>query len=136
MVEMDLVEIQITGENGSQVIILQEKAGIRSFPIIIGNYEVIILDQTVRSFETSRPLTHDLVLNVLEGLGAQLSGVLVDDLRDNAFIGKLLIKKNDGTTERIDTRPSDAIVLAMKRKVPIYVEEHVLQSANLEEEDE
>lgn len=136
MVEMELVEIEITGEAGPQVIILQEKEGSRNFPIFIGNYEVMILDQTVRGFDTSRPLTHDLVLNVVEGLGGTLTGILVDELRSETFIGKLLVRDASGETQRIDTRPSDAIILAMKAKVPIYVAEEVLQVTNLEQEDD
>lgn len=134
MVEMELVEIQITDELGPQIIILKEKGGSRHFPIFIGNYEVAILDQTVKGGESPRPLTHDLVLNVLDGLGGRLVGVVVDELRTDTFHGKLLIRGNHGEVERIDTRPSDAIILAMKRKAPIYVEEEVLRATSGDED--
>lgn len=135
MVEMELVEIQMTGESGAQVIILQEKDGKRNFPIFIGNYEVAILDTVIRGMELERPLTHDLTLNVLDGLGGKLTGIVVDELRGNTFIGKLLVKGPSGEMERIDTRPSDAIILAMKRRVPIYVAEEVLAATNMEEDE-
>ncbi len=135
LVEMELVEIQITGESGPQIIILQEKDGDRNFPIFIGNYEIAILDQTVRGLETGRPLTHDLVLNVVDGLGGELTGVMVDELRGQTFIGKLMIKDVNGETIRIDSRPSDAIVLATKTKVPIFVAEEVLQETKLNDDE-
>lgn len=136
MVEMELVEIQMTGENGPQIIILQEKEGDRHFPIYIGNYEVLILDQTVRGFQSSRPLTHDLIVNVIEGLNATLTGVVVDELRGDTFIGKLLVRNADGEMEQIDSRPSDAIIVASKRQVPIYVAEEVLQATNLNDDED
>lgn len=135
MVEMDLIEIEITGENGPQIIILQEKDGDRNFPIYIGNYEVMILDQTVRGFNTSRPLTHDLVLNAIESLGGTLTGVLVSELRGETFIGKLLVRTTDGETTHVDSRPSDAIILAMKRRAPIYVAEEVLAATSSETDE-
>lgn len=134
MVEMELVEIQITDELGPQIIILREKHGNRHFPIYIGPHEVAILDQTVKGVEPARPLTHDLVLNVLDGLGGRLVGVVVDELRRDTFHGKLLVRGNHGEVERVDTRPSDAIILAMKRSVPIYVEEEVLRATASEED--
>ncbi len=136
LIEMDLVEIQISGENGPQILILKEKDGDRYFPIYIGSYEAAILDQTVRGMETARPLTHDLVLNVVDGLGGELTGIMVDELREETFIGKLMVRISSGETVRIDTRPSDAIVLAMKRRVPIYVAEEVLAATNLERDDD
>ncbi len=136
MIEMELAEVQITGEAGPQIIILQEKEGDRSFPIFIGNYEVMILDQTVRGFETSRPLTHDLILNTIEGLNGTLTGVLVDELRNDTFIGKLLVRTTDGEVVRIDTRPSDAMVLAAKTQVPIYVAEEVLAATSLDQTED
>lgn len=136
MIEMDLVEIQISEELGPQVIILKEKEGDRHFPIFIGGYEAAILDQTVRGMETIRPLTHDLIINVIDGCGCQLTGVVVDALLKDTFHGKLLVKNGDGETVRVDTRPSDAIVLAMKTRVPIYVEDEVLEETSHSDEDE
>ena len=135
MIEMNLIEIQITGEAGPQIIILQEKEGTRHFPIFIGNYEVAILDATVRGIEVERPLTHDLILNVVDGMEGKLTGVVVDELRGNTFIGKLLVKNGRGEVVRVDTRPSDAIILAVKRRVPIYVEDDVLQATNMEDDE-
>ncbi|MCC6546251.1 bifunctional nuclease family protein [Candidatus Sumerlaeota bacterium] len=135
MIEMDLVEIQVTNDAPHQVIILQEKEGGRHFPIYIGNYEVTVLDSAIREMTHERPLTHDLALNIVDSLEGKLTGVVVDELRGNTFIGKLLVKNGHGEITRVDTRPSDAIILAMKRRVPIYVEEEVLASTHLEENE-
>lgn len=133
MVEMDLVEIQVAEMSGVQIIILQEKEGTRHFAIFIGPYEASILEHAIKGFHAARPLTHDLILNVIEGMEGRLVGVLVDELRNDTYHGKLLVKTGNGVVARIDSRPSDAIVLAMKERVPIYVEEEVLRATNNEE---
>jgi hypothetical protein len=74
-------------------------------------------------------MTHDLIFNIIDGLEARLVGVCVDDLREETFHGKLMIELTDGKQVLIDSRPSDAIVLAMKRQAPIYVEDSVLDAA-------
>jgi len=136
LIEVELVEIQINGDQqGSQVVILQEKDGARGFAIFIGPYEAAILDQTVHRIETSRPLTHDLILNAIDGLNGTLTGIAVSELRNETFVGKLLVRNGDGETVEIDTRPSDALILAIKRRVPIYAAEEVL-SLLAQEEDE
>ncbi|CAN5310773.1 bifunctional nuclease family protein [soil metagenome] len=135
MIEMDLVEIQVSETTGSQVVTLQEKDGARNFQIYIGPYEAAILDHAVKGQQAPRPLTHDLVLNVIDGLGGKLTGVLVDELRNDTFYGKLLVRTGAGEVERIDSRPSDAIVLAMKEKAPIYVEDEVLEMTSGDDEE-
>ena len=135
MVEMDLVEIQVSEMSGVQIIILQEKEGTRHFAIFIGPYEASILEHAIKGYEAARPLTHDLILNVVESMEGKLAGVLVDELRNDTYHGKLLVKTGGGEMVRVDSRPSDAIVLAMKERVPIYVEEEVLRATNAEEDD-
>jgi bifunctional DNase/RNase len=136
-VEMELREIQMKDDVvGSQVIILGEKNGERTFPIFIGYSEAFALDMTLHGFKNERPMTHDLVFNVIEGLGAELHHVLIDDLQNNTFFGKLVLQTPDGSEMLIDSRPSDAIVLAAKRKLPIFVAEVVLERIIREDEEE
>lgn len=125
MVKMELARIMISETSDHQIIVLQEAQGQRSFPIVIGLHEAWAIDRAVKGIPTPRPLTHDLLNNVIEGLGAGLSQIVINDLRNNTFYAKLMIKRSDGTIE-IDSRPSDAIALAMQRKTPIFVEEKVL----------
>lgn len=139
LVEMELREIQMKDDTiGSQIIVLGEKNGAREFPIFIGYAEALALDLALHGYKNIRPMTHDLIYNVVDGLGATMTHILVDDLRQDTFYGKLVLKTAQGSQEVIDTRPSDAIVLATKRQLPIFVAEHVLEQVlrHQEEEDE
>jgi len=131
MVEMDLSELQRSFVSPYNVVILKEKDGIRYFPIFIGTYEADATQRAIYEEHAARPLTHDLVTNIIDGIGGTLEGVLVDSLDENTFHGKLLIKTGDESHVKIDSRPSDAIVLAVKAKVPIFVSETVLDQADM-----
>ena len=127
MVEMRLCEIQISYITPIHIVVLTEIDGDRSFPIFIGQNEAKAADDAVFGRKAPRPLTHDLILNVLNGLGATLEGIMVDALDSDTYHGKLLVKNADGEHVKIDSRPSDAIVLATKVGVPIYVAEEILE---------
>jgi uncharacterized protein len=137
LVEMELREIQIKADTlgGSQVVVLGEKTGSREFPIFIGFAEAIALDAALHKQKHQRPLTHDLIGNLLVGLHARLMRVIVDDLHDDIFFGKLVVRTPLATEELIDSRPSDAIVLAVKHEAPIFVSEEVLERATHSPED-
>jgi uncharacterized protein len=127
-VEMELREIQIVEDfTTSQIIVLAEKYGDRAFPIFIGLHEAMAMDLAVRGETTPRPLTHDLVLNTVDGAGATLVRVLIVKLEHETFFGALELKTASGELTRIDARPSDAIVISAKRQAPIFVEEKVLR---------
>lgn len=129
LVEMELREIQISEADSHQIILLGEKEGERIFPIFIGFFEAAAMDHAVRGVKTPRPMTHDLICNILEGLGATLKRILVDELREDTFHGKLVLETEDGREVIVDTRPSDAIVLACKYGAPIFVASQVLDEA-------
>lgn len=124
-VQMDLKRIIISDVHDSQVIMLREVDGERSFPIVIGFFEAASIDRRVKGVPTPRPLTHDLVANVVEMLGAELQDILINELIDHTYFAKLRIRK-DGELIEVDSRPSDAIAVAVTAKVPIYVNEDVL----------
>lgn len=137
LVEMELREIQMKDDAiGSQIIVLGEKNGTREFPIFIGYAEALALDLALHGYKNIRPMTHDLIYNIVEGLGGEMIQVIVDDLRQDTFFGKLVIRTAQGARELIDSRPSDAIVLATKRQLPIFVAEHVLDQVLRHQEDE
>jgi bifunctional DNase/RNase len=135
MIEMELREIQMSHMSPMNIVVLEEKDGNRSFPIYIGSNEAKAADDAVFGRQMARPMTHDLILNVLEGLGAALEGVLVDSLESDTFHGKLLVRTREGKHIKIDSRPSDAIVLAMKVRAPIYVAEEVVDKVQREPEE-
>lgn len=126
MIQMELSKIMISETNDHQIIILKEKEGQRSFPIVIGLHEAWAIDRAVKEIPTPRPLTHDLLYSVITGLNAGLMRIIINDLKNNTFYAKLVLQRNNEFVE-IDSRPSDAIALAMQKKsTPIFVEEKVL----------
>lgn len=133
-IEVELREIHLAEDPlRAQIIVLAEKEGERSFPIYIGMHEALALEMAARREKAPRPLTHDLILNVLEGVGAELVRVLVVKLERDTYYGALEVRTADGETVRIDARPSDSIVLATKCQVPIFVEEKVLNEVGVVE---
>ena len=132
---MEVNTLVITETTDEQVVVLKEVGGEQRFPIVIGSYEALALDRKLRSISLPRPLTHDLVGNILTGLDVKLLRVVVTDLKNNTFYAKLVIKRN-GKEIEIDSRPSDAIVLAAQFKARIYVEEKVLKKASGEISEE
>jgi hypothetical protein len=125
MVEMELSKILITETSDYQVIWLREKGGHRTFPILIGIVEAAAIDRTVREIKTPRPLTHDLLASTITNLGGQLDRIVVCDLRKNTFYAKLMIQQN-GSMVEVDSRPSDAVALAVRLNARVFVEEDVL----------
>ena len=125
MVEVELKRIMITETSDHQIIVLKEKDGPRSFPIVIGIYEATAIDRGVKEIRTPRPLTHDLLIDVIRQLGGKIARIVVSELRDGTFYARLVIEQNGGAVE-VDTRPSDAIALAVQDGTPIFVAEEVL----------
>jgi uncharacterized protein len=124
-VQMELKRIIISEVHDQQVIMLREVDGERSFPIVIGIFEATSIDRRVKNIPTPRPLTHDLVTNVIEQLGGELQDIVISELIEHTYFAKLRIR-SEGDLLEIDCRPSDAIALAVTAKVPIFVNEDVL----------
>jgi uncharacterized protein len=125
-VRMDLARIVINDTSEQQIIILKERDGPRQFPIVIGLTEAVAIDRRVKGIVTPRPLTHDLLADVISELEGELEKIVVHDLRDHTFYAKLVIRRN-GELVEVDARPSDAIALGVGSDTPIYAEERVLQ---------
>lgn len=122
---MELKRIIISEINEQQVIVLKEAEGDRHFSIMIGIFEATSIDRRVKRLPTPRPLTHDLVANVIDQMGGELSDIYISELREGTYFAKLRIKFN-GELVEVDCRPSDAVALAVTADVPIYVAEEVL----------
>lgn len=125
MIKMELAKIIIAETSEEQIIVLKEAEGARSFPIIIGIYEAAALDRKIKNIKTPRPLTHDLIEKIIDGFNGRLLRVIITDIKNHTFYAKLVFKFNEKDLE-IDSRPSDAIVLAIQLNAPIYVQEKVL----------
>ena len=122
---MELKRIIISEIHEQQVILLREVDGERSFSIMIGIFEATSIDRRVKHLPSPRPLTHDLVASVIDNLGGELRDVYISELRDHTYFAKLRIR-HDGETIEVDSRPSDAIAVAVTVDVPIFVAEDVL----------
>ena len=126
---MELKRIIINEVHDQQVIMLREVEGERSFPIVIGIFEATSIDRRVKGITNPRPLTHDLVANVVESLGGELQDIFISDLREHTYFAKLRIR-HEGELIEVDCRPSDAIALAVTARVPIFVAEDVIAEAS------
>ncbi len=126
-VEMSLARIIINETCEQQVIWLAESSGERQFPIVIGANEAVAIDRRVKGFKPPRPMTHDLMAQIIESLDGTLEQILINDLQDHTFYAKLVIR-HDSELIEVDARPSDAIALGIASETQILVAEHVLNA--------
>jgi len=126
-VQMELSRIIISEINDQQVVYLKEVEGERTFPILIGLFEATSIDRRVKHHSSPRPLTHDLLVAVVESLGGEFQDVVISELKDHTYYATIRIRR-DGELLEIDSRPSDAIAVAVTcdPSLPIYVSEEVL----------
>ena len=129
LIEVELFQVIITEGQPQQVIVLRERGGDRYFPIFIGYNEAMAIDRKLKDAQVPRPLTHDLLFNIIEQMGGRLTRIVVNDLKEETYYAMLEIKRGDEIIE-VDSRPSDAIALAVRTTVPIFVEEQVLNRAS------
>ncbi len=134
---MEKIQVDILGlstspaSGGAYALILKEVNGNRRLPIIIGAFEAQSIALEMEGIKPPRPLTHDLMKNILESVGADLSEITISELRDGTFYAKLILD-----SQEIDARPSDAIALAVRFGVPIFVIDKVMDEAAFLPENE
>lgn len=128
-VRMELARILICEYQDLQIIELQEIEGERRFPILIGLAEAEAIRRRFQGIEMKRPLTHELLANVIEAFDATIESVTICDLAEHTFYACINIRTKAGDLLEIDSRPSDAIALGAASDIPILVEEHVLDGA-------
>jgi len=131
---LDKVQCEILGlsaspaTGGAYAILLKEIDGTRRLPIIIGAFEAQAIALEMEGIKPPRPLTHDLLKQLVDNLGANVIEVVVSELKENTFYAKIILEVS-GLTNEIDARPSDAIALAVRSYAPIYVAESVMSAA-------
>ncbi len=130
MLEMSIDSIRVSPMNYQRVVLLKEKGADRYLPIWIGPAEADAIAVKLQDLSVPRPLTHDLLRTVIDTLGGSLNHILVSDLQNDTFYAKITIQTN-GESKEIDCRPSDAVALAVRAKVPIYAEESVMEKAGI-----
>lgn len=131
LVPMELARIIISELNDQQVVYLREVDGDRSFPILIGLFEASHINRYVKGEAPVRPLTHDLLRHAIEQLGGEVQDIVINNLQDHTYFANIRVKQN-GELIELDSRPSDAIALAVQFKpaLPIYVEDTVLDEVS------
>ncbi len=126
-IEVELSRIVIDETSDQQIIILKEKEGDRNLPIVIGIVEIMAIDRRLKGKTTIRPLTHDLLGNIIEALGIKIERVVISDLQNHTYYATIHLNTGDKIVE-VDSRPSDAIAVGVATNVPIYVAEHVFEN--------
>jgi bifunctional DNase/RNase len=127
-IEMTIKGLMIDPITNMPIIVLRDSEGQRLLPIWVGVFEANAIALQIENVQTPRPMTHDLLKNILQDLAAQVERVVVTELKENTFYA-LIHVKTGGQTITVDARPSDAIALALRTGSPIYVEEAVIQNA-------
>jgi len=135
MIELELVGVRVELPHNQPIVLLKERTGDRFLPIWIGAVEATSIAFALQGVVTARPMTHDLMRNMLEDLAVSLDRVVVTALRDGTFYAELQMTQ-DGESFVTSSRPSDAIALAVRATVPIFANEEVLAEAGIEIEDE
>jgi len=130
MIEMTIDSIRVSLMNYQRVVILRERKAGRYLPIWIGAAEADAIAVKLQGVTLPRPLTHDLLRLVIDSLGAAVEYIIVNDLKSDTFYAKVVLNVDGGQVE-IDSRPSDALALAVRAEVPIYVDEAVLDKAGI-----
>lgn len=125
MVEVKLTKLIINEKKQEQLIVLKEKEGSRAVPICVGINEAAAIRLKLNKIIPPRPLTHDLICQMMEKLGIRASKIVVDDLVEGVFHAKIYLTDSKNTTTVIDARPSDSIAVAVRTDSPIFIEEKV-----------
>ena len=131
MVEMELNKIVIDEKRHDQLIVLKEKSGERTLPIVIGLAEASAIKLKISGFEPERPLTHDLLHSTIKYLEANIEKIIIDKLEENTFHAKIVLKSSSGAEKIIDARPSDSIALAVRAHAPIFVEDEIIKQSEI-----
>lgn len=127
-----MIEVKVGGlipdrKTRSHVLLLKLPGSSRYLPVWIGDHEASAIDMAVRKQEFERPLTHDLLKSVIDGLGAEVSRVVITTIQDNTFFARILLTR-DHEIISVDARPSDSVALAVRAGCPIFLTEELLES--------
>jgi len=127
-IEMSIKGLMIDPITNMPIIILRDQEGQRILPIWVGVFEANAIALQIENVQTPRPMTHDLLKNIIDDLSAQVERIVVTELKENTFYALIQLRTNGHSIE-VDARPSDAIALALRTRSPIFVEEAVIQNA-------
>ena len=135
MIELELVGVRVELPHNQPIVLLKERQGTRFLPIWIGPVEATSIAFALQGVVTPRPMTHDLMRDLLSTLEVDVERIVVTDLEEGTFFAEIVLASNGGEVI-VSSRPSDAIALAVRGTVPIFAEESVLEEAGIEIEDD
>ena len=135
MIELELVGVRVELPHNQPIVLLKERTGERFLPIWIGAVEATSIAFALQGVATARPMTHDLMRDLLNSLDVSVDRIVVTQLRERTFYAEIQMTQ-DGETIVVSSRPSDAIALAVRATVPIFADEEVLAEAGIEIEDD
>jgi len=130
MIELNLVGVRVELPSNQPIVLLKEREGERYLPIWIGAMEATAIAFALQGIQTQRPMTHDLLKNVLEEIQVQVERIVITELKEGTFYAVIVMSRN-GTKYEVSSRPSDAIALAVRVNVPIFAQEEVLTEASI-----
>ncbi len=128
---MVIDSIRVSLMNYQRVVILKEKESDRYLPIWIGPNEADAIAVKLQGVQVPRPLTHDLLQSVIDVMGGTIDSIIICDLKSDTFYAKIILNMNGGQTVEVDSRPSDALALAVRAQVPIFADETVVDKASI-----
>jgi hypothetical protein len=131
MIEMQIGGLGFDPRNLSPLVLLRDQEELNFLPIWIGVFEAAAIAMELQGVQPPRPMTHDLLKNLIENLGGKMRRALINDIKDGTFYALIEIETRDGKVINLDARPSDAIALAVRNRAPIYVSEVVMMQAKL-----
>lgn len=135
MIEVVIDSVRVSLMSQHRIVVLREEDGERYLPIWIGPFEADAITIQLQGIEVVRPMTHDLLRQITETLDGEISHVVISDLQNDTFYAKIVLEAR-GETLEIDSRPSDAVALAVRTDAPIYVADEVMDRAGMEPEEE
>lgn len=131
MIEMKVMGIALDTRTGSPIVVLHDKENRKALPIWIGSVEASAIIRKIENLTVSRPMTHDLIVNLIEKTGYELEKIEINDVEKETYYATLFLKDNDGNVLQIDSRPSDAIAIAIRIDAPIFVTANVISNGSV-----
>lgn len=135
MIEVTIDSVRVSLMSQHRIVVLREENGERYLPIWIGPFEADAITIQLQGIEVARPMTHDLLKQLIDTLDGEVVYVVISDLQNDTFYAKIVLNIHGDTIE-VDSRPSDAVALAVRVEAPIYVEDDVMDRAGMEPEEE
>ena len=131
MIEMKVMGIALDKRTGSPIVVLHDKDNRKALPIWIGSAEASAIIRKIENLTVARPMTHDLIIDIIKKTGYELDRVEINDVEKETYYATLYLKNDEGKEIEIDSRPSDAIAVAIRVEAPIFISAKVLSSGSV-----